>query len=270
MEVSPAMLTATKAPARPGGPFKPSFGLSGAVWEDRIPGPRKRSRALIAALFLCACLGVPASSFAQAATGRKTSAPALRTECVLSAGLCVTVPASWQRLGNVFDDLGFVVAEPHPGVDSADWPQLTVVAIPPTEQDKGSADATSSATPSATPSATSSASPSLDSLADRLLAPGGSLPPSRTLQRSRLLLNGAPAEILRVQLYDQAGNAGAIEEVALIEGDDGLFYSIALRCAPQELARLEALFQQSAASWHIQPAPASPSNAPPKADSGKK
>jgi hypothetical protein len=213
-------------------------------------------KSVLAPVFLCLSL---AAAPAQAATGHAPSAPAVRTECVLSVGLCVTVPASWRRLGNVFDDLGFVAAEPHPGVDSATWPQLTVAAI----------DA---------PARSNGAPPSLDSLIDLVLTPDASFASSETLQRTRLLLNGADAEIVRVQLHDEAGNAGPIEDVALIQGDEGLVYSIALRCAPQDFARLEPVFQQTAQSWRIQPAasapaasspPPSPPPSHPKQNSGK-
>jgi hypothetical protein len=200
------------------------------------------------------------AAYPPSSPGTARKAAAGRTECVLSVGLCVTIPASWQRLGDVFEDLGFVAAEPHPGVDSAAWPQFTVAAInlpaqnPHTQNHGG----------------TASAAPSLDSLLDLVLTPDGSFASAQTLQRTRLLLNGADAEIVSVQLHDEAGNAGAIEAIALIQGDDGLVYSIALRCAPQDFARLEPLFQQTARSWRIKApasAPAPPS--PPKQDSGK-
>jgi hypothetical protein len=167
-------------------------------------------------------------------------------------GLCVTVPASWQRLGNIFDDLGFVVAEQHAGTDSASWPQISVAAIDVPPQKGGSA-------------------LSLDALVDIVLTPDGSFTSSETQQRTRLLLNGASAEILRVKLHNDAATdatqADTIEEVALIEGDDGLVYSIALRCAPSELTRLEPIFQKTARSWRVKP-PAIP--AKPTQDSDKK
>jgi hypothetical protein len=167
------------------------------------------------------------------ASAKKAPAAATRNECVEDVGLCVSVPAGWQRLGDIFDGLGFVVAEPHPGVDSAAWPQISVAAI------------------DVPPQKTNGAAPSLDSLVDIILTPDGSFTTSETQQRSRVLLNGANAQILRVRLHDDATNTDTIEEVALIEGDDGLVYSIALRCAPQEFARLEPVFQKSAHSWRI-------------------
>jgi hypothetical protein len=157
-----------------------------------------------------------------------------RTECVQTIGLCVTVPASWQRLGNVFEDLGFVVAESRPGTDPETWPSLTVAVVDVPEQKNGSG------------------APSLDSLVDTVLTPNGSFT-SETLQRTRLLLNGNEAEIVRVREHNQATGSDVIENVALIEGDDGLVYSIALRCAPEDFARLEPVFQKTAQSWQVKP-----------------
>ncbi len=199
----------------------------------------------IAAIVLCSgalCSGLgaaPAQAQSAAprsgAPTRKAAAAAGRTECVQSIGLCVTVPASWQRLGNVFEDLGFVVAESHPGADSATWPQLTVAAMDVPEQKIGGG------------------APSLDSLVDIVLTPDGSFTSAETMQRTRLLLNGNDAEIVRVRLHDESTKTDTIEAVALIEGDDGLVYSIALRCAPEEFARLEPVFQKTAHSWRVKP-----------------
>ena len=220
-------------------------------------------KVLIATIFLCA-LGTAAAQVppgkavpAQkpAATAKKASPVAGRSECALAIGLCVTVPGAWQRLGDVFDDLGFVVAEPHAGIDSANWPQLTVAAIDVAPR-KGSS-AHSSAPPL---DATSPDAPSLDALVDIVLTPDGSFTSAETLQRSRLILNGRNAEIVRVRLHDTKLNdtkqsdtkqSDAVEEVALIEGDDGLVYSIAMRSAPEDSARLESIFRKVIRSWRM-------------------
>jgi hypothetical protein len=209
-------------------------------------------KTLLVAMILCASFGVAA---AQAQTGKastKTATVGVRSECVANVGLCVNVPSGWQRLGDVFEGLGFVVAEPHAGTDSATWPQLTVAAIdvPARKDQSGKAVA-----------------PSLDSLVDIVLTPDGSFTSVETLQRSRLLLNGANAEIVRVRLHDDASKAANIEAVALIEGDEGLVYSIALRCASGDYDRLETIFDKTAHSWRIKP-PATPEK--PKEDSERK
>ncbi len=214
---------------------------------------------LAATLWLCAAIAVaqssggatapanpvaskPASTAAKPKTAtntRSTTAakkPATRSECVEAAGLCVLVPATWQRLGDIFDDLGFVVAEPHAGVDSALWPQVNVAAIdvPPEET-------------------TPTGAPSLDAVVRVLLTPDGTFRTAETQQRTRLLLNGAEAQVLKVLLRDDAGNTSQ-EEVALIDGgDEGFVYTIALRCAPEEYARLEPVFQRILQSWRVKP-----------------
>ena len=226
---------------------------------------------MITAVFLCASLATASAQTAsrssdatnsatKSATAARKAASAGRSECVLSVGLCVTVPASWQRLGDVFDDLGFVVAEPHPGADSASWPQLTVAAIDVPPQKNGNA-------------------PSLDSLVEIVLTPDGSFTSAESQQRTRLLLNGSNAEIVRVRLHNEAGSSDSTEAVALIEGDDGLVYSIALRCAPEDFTRLEPVFQKVIRSWRIKPSAAQPAKPPaaqsatpsqPTQDPGKK
>jgi hypothetical protein len=202
-------------------------------------------KAPIVTVILCTallCFG-PASAPAQTAPSKGGAqahkSTAGRSECVAAVGLCVTVPASWKRLGDVFEGLGFVVAEPHPGTDSASWPQLTVAAMDvPTPKNGG-------------------ASPSLDSLIDIVLTPDGSFNSVETLERSRLLLNGSDAEIVRVLLHNEATKTTTTEDVALIAGDDGMVYSIALRSAPEDFARLEPIFQKTAHSWRIKaPEPA--------------
>ena len=187
---------------------------------------------------------------------RKPAAAALRSECLDSVGLCVSVPAAWQRLGDVFEGLGFVAAEPHPGAGPETWPHLTVAAIDVSAKE-GDGD-----------TATASATPSLDALVERMLTPGGALASAHVLERRSLLLNGANAQIVRVGLPEEAGGAEAIEAVALIEGDAGLVYSVALRCSPPDFNRLEPVFQQALESWRLEsaegtsPAKPKPATAP--------
>jgi hypothetical protein len=215
-------------------------------------------KALVATVLLCAALAAaqappPANKPSSVPAQRKAASSAGRSECAAAVGLCVTVPASWQRLGDVFDDLGFVVAEPHPGVEAANWPQLTVAAI------------------DVPPQKTAGDPHSLDALIDIVLTPDGTFTSSETLQRTHLLLNGADAEVLRVKLYDEAAKTGTIEEVALIEGDEDLVYSIALRCASEDFSRVEPVFQKAIHSWRLKSAaavPAPPSK--PKQDPEKK
>ena len=170
-----------------------------------------------------------------------------QSECLESFGFCISVPADWRRVGEIFNGLGFVTAEPHAGTDPAAWPQLTVAAIEVSAKE-GADD-----------------KPSLDALVERMLTPEGALASAHVLERSSLLLNGANAQIVRVGLPEEAGRAEAIETVALIEGDEGLVYSIALRCSPPDVNRLEPVFRQAIESWRLEneASSAAPTSAPP-------
>jgi hypothetical protein len=219
--------------------------------------PRAIPTWMLAVLLACiACahaaqLRTP-STQAPAQPSSKQNKPAFRSECVGAIGFCVSIPSTWKRVGDIFDNLGFVAAEPHSGADPASWPQLTVVAFEPPPE------STSAAGPS--PAAESNTA-LLDVLVDRMLMPTGALASAQTLSRSRTMLNGAPAEIVRVQFPGKTGGAEAVEEVALIEGVDNLVYSVALRCAPHDCERLEPVFQQAVQGWRIRQAAAAP---PPK------
>ncbi len=198
-------------------------------------------RRLFLAAFVCAAAmataqtGKPAAQSARpATTTKKPASVATRNECIARAGLCVAVPASWQKLGDAYGDLGFVVAEPHEGQAQSAWPELNVAVLDPPEQKNG-------------------AHVTLDQLVDSVTHPGGEL--AETQQRTHLLLNGNDAEIVRVLLRDADTQAETIEEVALVDGDDDLIYTFALRCAPQDFERLDPLFQRTIRNWTVTPPP---------------
>ena len=201
---------------------------------------------------------------------RKPAAAALRSECLDSVGLCISVPAAWQRLGDTFGGLGFVAAEPRPGADPATWPHLTVAAITvaaidaPAKEGGNAATQPQQANNGLPGDPVASATSSLDALVERMLIPDGTLASAHVLERSSLLLNGANAQIVRVGLPEEPGSAEAMETIALIEGEEGVVYSIALRCSPPDYNRLEPVFRQALQSWHLQSAEAAPSSTPPE------
>lgn len=174
------------------------------------------------------------------ATAKKPAAASTRTECIVRAGLCVAVPASWQKLGAPYGDLGFVIAEPHDGQAQSDWPELNVAVLDPPEQPDGR-------------------TVTLDQMVESITQPGG--PAAEMQQRTRLLLNGSDAQIVRILLRDPDTQAESIEEVALIDGDGGLVYSFALRCAPKDFERLDPVFQRTIRNWTATPSPAPKENA---------
>ncbi len=239
--------------------------LAALTWDSKpfnaIP------RFALATVLLCTVMAAHAGAGAPSAKTRKPAAAAVRSECVASVtpttgagtAVCISVPAAWQRLGNIFDDLGFVAAEPHAGADPESWPHLTVAVVDVSaKEDRSKTEDDSKTEPAA-------AAPSLDALVERMLAGGGALASAHVLERSSLLVNRANAQIVRVGLPEEAGHAEAIETVALIEGEDGMVYSIALHCSPPDFKRLEPVFRQAVESWHLQGGEAK--SAPPHAAS---
>ena len=209
-------------------------------------------KALLAMTLLCSvvtCASAQAGTHPPTPRVRKAP-PAYRSECLNSVGFCISVPAAWQRLGDIFGDLGFVAAEPHAGADPTSWPQLTIAAIDLAAKEENGT----------TPS--DREPPSLDVLVERMLTPEGALASAHILERGRLLLNGANAQIVRVELGNEAGKPDAIEKIALIEGEDRWVYSIALRCSPPDFERLAPVFDQAARSWRLQAEAAEPARAP--------
>ena len=225
---------------------------------------RAALRSVATLLLFCTLASAQAKSGAVSppATAQKPAAAARRgvpskpgvglpgqSECLESFGFCISVPVDWRRVGEIFDGLGFVTAEPHAGTDPAAWPQLTVAAIEVSAKE-----------------ADDSTKPSLDALVERMLTPEGALASAHVLERTSLLLNGANAQIVRVGFPEEAGSAEAIETVALIEGEEGLVYSVALRCSPPDVNRLDPVFRQAIESWRLENTEASstaPASAPP-------
>jgi hypothetical protein len=206
-----------------------------------------RKPAAAVTLLAALCLTAPAAAQGKPATPAKSHpAAALRQQCAEALPLCVAVPAAWQRLGDLYDGLGFVVAEPTKDAAQDTWPQISVAAI------------------DAPPVKAGAPPRSLDSMVELMLTPDGSFRSAETEQRSHLLLNGADAEIIRVRLHGAEGQPDKIEELALIDGDEEMVFAIVLRCPPGDFARLDPIFQKLARSWQLksdEPAPATHSPA---------
>jgi len=78
-----------------------------------------------------------------------------------------------------------------------------------------------------------------------------------TLQRQQRTVDHKPAQILKARYRDKSTGHEWIEEMLFIEGPDNEIYSVALKCSPQELARLEPVLTGVLASW-ILPEPEPP------------
>ena len=80
-----------------------------------------------------------------------------------------------------------------------------------------------------------------------------------TLQRQQRTVDHKPAQMLKVRYHEKATGRDWIEEMVFIEGPESEIYSVALKCAPENLARLEPVFDgragqlDAARSLHLRP-----------------
>jgi len=81
-----------------------------------------------------------------------------------------------------------------------------------------------------------------------------------TLQRQERTVDHKPSEMLKVRYHEKSNARDWIEEMYFIEGPENEIYSVALKCSPQNLARLEPLLDRVLASWTL------PETEPPAAD----
>ena len=61
-----------------------------------------------------------------------------------------------------------------------------------------------------------------------------------TLQRQQRTVDHKPAQMLKVQYREKSTGHDWIEEMVFIEGPENEIYSVALKCSPENLARLGA------------------------------
>ena len=170
---------------------------------------------------------VLAMNLAAVAAGQKpTPSPAplhkpvpRKRYCQPDGGFCFKYPSSWTILGEVFDGNGVVVAPPQK-LDKPLWDEITVaLVLPPSEGDEEPV--------------------SLDGLieqASKSMREGGQN--FETLQRQQRTVDHKPAQMLKVRYHEKATDRDWIEQMVFIQGPHGEMYSVALKCSPENLARL--------------------------------
>ena len=164
-----------------------------------------------------------------------------KSYCQPDGGFCFKYPSSWTMLGEVFDGNGVVVAPPQK-IDKALWDEITVALIlPPAQGDEEQV--------------------SLDGLieqASKSMREGGQN--FETLQRQQRTVDHKPAQMLKVRYHEKATDHDWVEQLVFIQGTDGEMYSVALKCSPENLARLEPVFASVLESWML-PEPEPPAGA---------
>ncbi len=189
-------------------------------------------------LVLLVLWGVAATLSAQTSTPHRALPP--KNYCHPNAGFCFSYPNSWTMLGDVFDGNGVVVA-PEQKEDRALWDEITV-ALMATPRGDG-------------------AGPSLNGIIEQAAAAMREAGQNfETLQRRELTVDHSPAQMLKAHYRENSTSREWIEELVFIQGPEDEIYSVALKCAPEHLSRLEPALKEVLASWSV------PEPEPPAAD----
>ena len=72
-----------------------------------------------------------------------------------------------------------------------------------------------------------------------------------TLQRQERTVDHKPAQLLKVQYREKGTGRDWVEELVFILGPENEIYSVALKCAPQNVAKLEPAFAEVLRSWAL-------------------
>jgi hypothetical protein len=152
--------------------------------------------------------------------------------CHPDDGFCFRYPGTWSMLGDVFAGNGVVVAPPQKE-DRVLWDEITVaLVVPAPEGDEEG--------------------PGLNGIVEQSSAAMREAGQSFvTLQRQERKVDHKPAQLLKVQYKEKASGRDWIEELVFIEGPENEIYSVALKCAPQNVTKLEPAFAAVLRSWTL-------------------
>lgn len=181
-------------------------------------------------LFASGMLLLCTSALAQSAAPKPSQPATTRAECSKPAEFCVTVPATWKRLGDAFDGDGFVVAEPKNGAPEEQWNLLTAAARDIPEPQAGKEPM------------------SLEEFISDSLMMLSQQAQINTMERRRLEIADHPAQVLRVT-YDDPEGKSVRELLGFIDGEDGAFYMLSLRFRPEDEQRMMPAFDRIVRSW---------------------
>lgn len=164
--------------------------------------------------------------------------------CQPNAGFCFRYPPSWIVLGEVFAGHGVVIAPPQKE-ERALWDNMTLALVAPAPQDDDP-------------------NPGLNGIVEQAAADMREAGQNFvTLQRQERTVDHQPAQMLKAQYHQASTGRDWIEEVVFIEGPQNEIYSVALKCAPRNLPRLEPALAEVLRNWRL-PEPEPPSQEPSK------
>jgi hypothetical protein len=187
-------------------------------------------------------LGLATTGTAQTAAKPAQKALPWKSYCQKDEGFCFKYPAGWTMLGEVFDGNGVAVAPPQKQAQEL-WDAVTVaLVIPPPQGDEDPVTVD-------------------QAIAKAVAGVRESGQDFETLQRQQRTVDGKPAQLVKVHYADKTNGREWIEELVFVEGPDAEIYSVALKCSPASLARIEPFFLHTVDSFKLPEAEAAPPGA---------
>jgi hypothetical protein len=194
--------------------------------------------------------GLATIAGAQTAAKPAQKAPPWKSYCQKEEGFCFKYPAGWTMLGEVFDGNGVAVAPPQKQAQEF-WDAVTVaLVIPPPQGDEDPVTID-------------------EAIAKAVAGVRESGQDFETLQRQQRTVDGKPAQLVKVHYADKTNGREWVEELVFVEGPDAEIYSVALKCAPVSLARIEPLFLRTVDSFRLPEAEAAPGATDEEAPAGQ-
>jgi len=196
-------------------------------------------------VLVCLLGGLVSAATAQTPTKPASKTQPLKEYCHPDYGFCFKYPSSWVSLGPIFDGNGIVVAPPQKQ-DRALWDEVTVaLMIPPPEGDEDLV----------------TIDQAIDKAVSSVRESGQNFD---TVQRQERMVDGNPAQVVKLHYVDKSSGHEWLEELVFVEGPDSEIYSAGLKCAPESLTHMEPQFTRIVDSWKLpESAPGATDNVPP-------
>ncbi len=205
--------------------------------------------ALHTAAYILLLAGCASTCLGQSSVPAHRATVPSKQYCHPSAGFCFRYPGTWTVLGDIFNGNGVVIAPQQKG-EREQWDAITVALVLPADEN--------------------GEGPSLNKIIEQTTADmRGAGQDFQTLQRKELTVDHNPAQMLKARYRENSTGRDWVEELIFIEGQENAIYSVSLKCAPQNLARLEPALKALLASWSVPeaeaPSEAAPGDAAPPA-----
>jgi hypothetical protein len=188
-------------------------------------------------LVLAGVMSSGMSLASQNASKPASKAVPLKSYCHPVYNFCFKYPAGWTMLGDVFSGAGVVVAPPQKQEREL-WDSVTVALVVPPQQ--GNEEPTTIG----------------EAIGRAVSGVRQSGQDFETVERQKRMVNGNPAEMVKLHYVDKSTSREWTEELVFIDGPESEIYSVSLKSATASLPRIEPQFARIVDSWAL------PSTAP--------